>query len=226
MKVINDSFVIGKIHTVKELDNISFSRRKDLRERIRFLVIDDEPFVYLEKLRNVKFNIMQIHDISDLHAISEYQVIICDINGVGNSFSEEYGGAFVINQMKAIYPTKQYAYYSGKPVYSQEMMNLLKDITSIPKDAEINQWISYFDQFIENTTNPKFVWKQIRDLCVADDVSSCSIALLENEYVKRFKKNPSLLNSLNYSDYGIEENLKALIQSIIASLLASLIITA
>ena len=41
MKVINDSFVIGKIHTVKELDNISFSRRKDLRERIRFLVIDD-----------------------------------------------------------------------------------------------------------------------------------------------------------------------------------------
>ena len=75
-------FVIGKFHSINELDSMTFSYKKDLRERIRFLIIDDEPFVYLEKLRNAKFNVTQIPDITDLHAIAEYNVVICDINGV------------------------------------------------------------------------------------------------------------------------------------------------
>ena len=206
-------FVIGKFHSINELDSMTFSYKKDLRERIRFLIIDDEPFVYLEKLRNAKFNVTQIPDITDLHAIAEYNVVICDINGVGNTFSSEYGGAFVLSQMKQLYPDKQYAYYSGKPIYTTRMMALLGNITSITKDAEIDQWTSYFDKFIENSANPKFAWKQMKELCVAND-----------EYVRVIKKNPALLSQIHYEDYQIKDELQTLLKSIISNLIASLVV--
>lgn len=217
-------FVIGKFHSINELDSMTFSYKKDLRERIRFLIIDDEPFVYLEKLRNAKFNVTQIPDITDLHAIAEYNVVICDINGVGNTFSSEYGGAFVLSQMKQLYPDKQYAYYSGKPIYTTRMMALLGNITSITKDAEIDQWTSYFDKFIENSANPRFAWKQMKELCVANDVATFSIARMEDEYVRVIKKNPALLSQIHYEDYQIKDELQTLLKSIISNLIASLVV--
>lgn len=218
--------VIGNFRSVNELENISFTYKRDLREKVKFLVIDDEPFVYLEKLRSAKFNVTQIRDISDLHAISEYQVIICDINGVGNAFSTKYGGAFVLNQMKQLYPEKQYAYYSGNPAYTKEIIKLLNNITSISKDAEIDQWTAYFDKFLENYANPKFAWNQIRDLCIAHNISSFSIALLEDEYVRKIEKAPSSLNTINLDEYKIKDELQNLIKAIFANLIASLVISA
>lgn len=217
--------IVGKFRTIKELEHMSFTYKKDLRERVRFLIVDDEPFVYLDKLRNAKFNVTQVGDILDLHAVSEYQVIICDINGIGDAFSEDYGGAFVLNQIKTLYPYKQYAYYSGKSVYSKEMMSLLNNITSIAKDATIDQWIVYFDQFISNNTNPQIAWKQIRDLCILNDISTYSIAMLEDEYVRTIGKNPAALNQIDFNKYKIYDELQVLIKSIIANLLSALIIS-
>lgn len=217
--------VLGHFRSINELEHISFTYKKDLRKKVKFLVIDDEPFVYLEKLRNAKFNITQLSDISDLHAISEYQVIICDINGVGKAFSNKYGGAFVLNQMKQLYPEKQFAYYSGNPVYTKEIINLLDNITSIPKDVEIDQWTSYFDQFLENCVNPKFAWKQVRDLCIAYDIPTYSIARLEDEYVRKIENKPTLLNEINFNEYKIKDELQSLIKSIISNLLSSLIMS-
>ena len=60
--------IVGKFRTIKELEHMSFTYKKDLRERVRFLIVDDEPFVYLDKLRNAKFNVTHVGDILDLHA--------------------------------------------------------------------------------------------------------------------------------------------------------------
>ncbi len=132
----------------------------------------------------------------------------------------------MLNQMKQLYPEKQYAYYSGKAIYTNKMVDLLVNITSIPKDAEIDQWTQYFDTFIQNSASPKFAWKQIRDLCIANDVSTYAVAKLEDEYVRKMSKNPSLLAGIDLNEYNLKEELQTLIKSIIANLLASIILGA
>ena len=104
-------------------------------------------------------------------------------------------------------------------------MSLLNNIISIAKDATIDQWIVYFDQFISNNTNPQIVWKQIRDLCILNDISTYSIALLEDEYVRTIEKNPASLNQIDFNKYKINDELQVLIKSIIANLLSALIIS-
>ena len=84
------------------------------------------------------------------------------------------------------------------------LVKLLNNITSIPKDAEIDQWTAYFDKFLENYANPKFAWNQIRDLCITHNISSFSIALLEDEYVRKIEKAPSSLNTINLDEYKIQ----------------------
>ena len=79
--------------------------------------------------------------------------------------------------------------------------------------------------FRTNKTNPQIVWKQIRDVCILNDISTYSIALLEDEYVRTIGKNPAALNQIDFNKYKIYDELQVLIKSIIANLLSALIIS-
>lgn len=216
---------IGHFCSVKEINQLSVGAKYSLREQIKILIVDDEPFVYLEQLRNAKFNVVQLPDVQDLNAISEYNIVICDINGVGGCLNSEYGGAFLISQMKKIYPYKQYAVYSGKNDYSAGMSEMLQGVASLKKDLSIEQWSAYLDQYIENVTNPRLVWKNIRDLLYNKDVSSFVVTKLEDEFVRIIMDNPQKLKSYPTEKFNKElsVDVRNIIQSIIANLLTLLL---
>ena len=78
----------------------------ELKKRIAIIIIDDEEFPYLDTLKKHEYNISQKPDISDLRDVEAYQIILCDIRGVGKFLTSEFGGAYLIKQLKEKYPEK------------------------------------------------------------------------------------------------------------------------
>ena len=84
----------------------SLDKLNSKRQTTKILIIDDEAFTFLEALRKLQFNIEYKQDIDTLSDISGYNIILSDIRGVGRKFSKQFGGAFLIHEIKKNYPEK------------------------------------------------------------------------------------------------------------------------
>ncbi len=56
-----------------------------LRKKFEILFIDDEEIAYLENLKSNGFNVTYKTNITDIKDVSAYDIIMCDINGVGEA---------------------------------------------------------------------------------------------------------------------------------------------
>lgn len=217
--------ILGRFHELHELENDARTKFRPslLREYIKILVIDDEDFAQKEGLQMAKFNVTQIKSVEDLRCAADYQIIICDIKGVGSKFGSKNEGAFVINEIRKLYPHRQYAVYSGSS-FTQEMSALLKDIETIKKDAGIEEWVSYMDEFIDRTCNPVYKWKEIRRQLFLKNASTLSVLRLEDEYVRLMRKNPSDLNDFpsRKNNPDLSEDIYDVIKSMLAGVLLAL----
>lgn len=217
--------LFGHFHELHELENDARTKFRPslLREYIKILVIDDEDFAQKEALQMAKFNVTQIKNVEDLRCAADYQIIICDIKGVGAKFGSKNEGAFVINEIKKLYPYRQYAVYSGS-AFTQEMSALLKDIETIKKDAGIEEWISYMDEFIDRTCNPVYIWKEIRRQLFLKNASTLSVLKLEDEYVRLMQNNPSRLKDFPSKNKNpdLSEDIFDVVKNLIAGVLLAL----
>ena len=104
---------------------------------MKVLIIDDDPFPKLENLRNNQFDIMQISDIEDFNAVVSYQIIICDIRGVGHKFSQDMEGAYIAKTLRKQYPFMQIAVYSADSSYKidSDGIKRIKRITTLKHGA-------------------------------------------------------------------------------------------
>ena len=104
---------IGEPKSIEDLNKPSLKLNKIDRIKVPILVIDDNDFEYLDHLKNHRFDITYFSDIQSIESANEYEIILCDINGVGKIFDSKYEGAHVISELykKSIYPlfSKSYA---------------------------------------------------------------------------------------------------------------------
>lgn len=216
--------IIGKLHQLHELNNYMNAMTPSDRSKIPVLFIDDDPFMYLEDLRNEHFNLMQINDIEDFKAVEYYPVVICDIKGVGHKFSKDKEGAYVVETIKKLYPFKQVAVYSSGN-YGIDTLSGLQGVETIKKDVDKDMWSSYIETLISKASNPILIWKNIRSYLLKQDVSIKEVMLLESEYVNLVLNNPSeLRNFPNRKRFpGIKEDIRGIIQSIIGGGLLALL---
>ena len=70
------------------------------------MVIDDDEFIYLDPLRKSEYRIEHRRDIQSLKDVAEYDVILCDIRGVGKFLNSQFEGAYLVKQIKEKYPNK------------------------------------------------------------------------------------------------------------------------
>ena len=94
-------------HKVYELNGDAILKEKSLamlKKLTEILVIDDKEFSFLEALRKHEFSIQQKNDLTHLSDAAEYDVILCDIRGVGKFLESEYEGANLIKALKTKYP--------------------------------------------------------------------------------------------------------------------------
>lgn len=154
------------------------------RERVPIVIIDDEGFPYLDLLRDHKYNMTKLDDITDVGAVESYPVVLCDIRGVGRSLSERFEGAHVISEVRKRYPNKVIVAYTAQqydPTYNRYLDHA--DFNQ-KKDADSEEWIETLDRALQLATNPATAWMRIRSRLLEMDLPISTVMKLEDQYVK------------------------------------------
>lgn len=211
-------FLSNKKYTIQDLNITGSSFANIQRDKFKIAFIDDEDFVYLERLLNLGFRINKYEDVQDLNMLSSYDVIISDIRGVGKSFNSEAEGAFILHELKKKYPYKVFAAYTGS-AFDVKINSYLSGIQVIKKDFSIDEWSAAIDSLILDISNPKKVWKRMRSELLEKEVPLSDLVKLEDEFVSKILNNESLEN---FPSKKIKSNLSPDAINIISSTLATL----
>lgn len=215
-----DLFKRYDIHSLEAHHRSSdaFATVEQARKKISICVIDDELFYPLPILRDHGFDIVQVGDISSVANIDEYDVVACDLRGVGEKFSGKLQGAAVIQEIKRTRPEKYVIAYSGSFDRSN-MARVADDYADrkIAKSADIEKWVSVLDQAVLITTNPVEKWTRIRAALNERRVSSTTISQLEKAYCRSIIKGEKALFVKSIKKIELVDDVRPIIQGLISS---------
>ena len=176
--------LIGKPKTIFELKSISKTDFID-RRSVKIAVIDDEPFIYKDILLRHDFDIREIGDPNDIKALEAYDIVLCDIKGVGKHFHSSFEGGHLIKEIKARYPSKIIVAYTGQQfdaTYNQ--FYKISDFT-LKKDISGDEWVDYLDKAVKQVVDPMEQWVRLRKLLIKHEVSSLQLMYIEDGFVKK-----------------------------------------
>ena len=161
----------------------------ELKKRTEILIIDDEPFSFYETLRKHEYNLTQKKDLTDLKDAEAYKIILCDIRGVGNFLGSEFGGAYLIKQLKEKYPEKTIIAYTANDYNAKFQKYLEYADEMISKGGfALEDWTALLDSLIKESSDPVKIWEKTKSNLIVAGVPTVSIAKFESEYVKAIKK--------------------------------------
>ena len=196
---------IGKPRNISDLKTPSLKITPLKRNDIKIGVIDNEPFDMMEVLQRHRFDIHECGDISSLDSLQAFDVLLCDIQGVGLKFNKTFQGAYLIKEIYKKYPFKVIIVYSGKPFDARYNDYLRYAEISIKKDASSEEWVEKLDKALDLVNNPEDRWIRIRNYLLSNGVSLFDLALLEDDYVDRILNKKSFEN---FPKLTTEKNLK------------------
>lgn len=203
--------------------------KKAIRSSVKIAIIDDEKFKAHGNLTTYGYEIREIPDIRNLDEIHEFDVVLCDLMGVGNNFDHSIGGASIIREIKENYPTKYVIAYTGARANSAEA-NAAKEYADdfLKKDAEITKWVERLDDAIDIASNPYERWLLTRQGLIDEEVDIRRIIELEDAYVASIKSRDTSFANLNsvLENVDLSGNAKGIVQSLIASGIWALVFAA
>lgn len=191
---------------------------RERRALVPIAVVDDQPFKPEHNLRNIGYDIRVIGDIKNLDELVSYNIVLCDLQGVGKLLNESAQGAFIIDELKRNHPEKYVIAYTGGSLDDAITIRAQQVADSfLRKDTDIDEWRDKLDEVISLVSDPVFVWKRQRDALVDADVATLDILRLEDAYVSSIKE-----GSVSKYRQFIEtsrpgSDLRAIAQSLIAS---------
>lgn len=206
-----------KKSTLEEIKLTNFDTSKRLNYRI--LCIDDQDFSKEENLRRNNFNISTVEDVDNIEFVSEYDIVICDIQGTGKKLGSDFEGAHLISEIKKRFPLKKVIAYSGQTFNTNYNAYFqLADLT-LNKDTDLEDWIEYLDDLIRALVDPYEIWLSIRKFLIEKNIQTTIISNLEQDYIlATLKKDPNkILKGKNIRQVSPE--VKGIIEGIIGSLL-------
>lgn len=223
MKFPNISIIMNTIYDL----NDSFIQKipksiSELRKHAGILIIDDNDFLPEEYLKSNGFQIQHKKDIDTIKDVEPYEIIMCDISGVGKKLGYAKEGAFIIREIHANYPDKRiiaYTSYTFDADYNQFFS--LADFIA-PKDFAIDNWIDVLDDQIKKACDPVTKWLKIREYLLDNDISTLSVAKMEDKFVSAVKKKN--FNSLQNYIKSDESKFQSIFTEFASSLCAKIIL--
>jgi hypothetical protein len=179
--------VFGRPKNINDLTGDLKPPVATLREKVKILAIDDDGFEYAEVLRGHGFQITVVNDITDINAVENYPVVICDIAGVGGSFQSPYQGAHVIAEIRKRYPTKYLIAYSGQRFDASYNRFFAMCDASMRKDSESQEWVETLDAAIKVYVDPQEMWRKARQV-ISPQITPLRLLQLEDDYVRSVSK--------------------------------------
>lgn len=181
------------------IDNISLKDRKN----IKILFIDDEGYD-TEPLKRIGFlDVNKQYEYTQIDDYEKYDIIFCDINGIGKEIDEKFQGAALAKIIKTTYPNKVVIIFSAKQQYL-DMLKYGKDVDEIiAKNIQISDLTALIDKYIKKLSDPVEYWKEARRKLLAQNVSTKTVCELEHYYVKSFKDKKGYINDIKKASKGI-----------------------
>lgn len=178
-------------HRISDLNGESILKEESLtklKKLTSILVIDDKEFSYLGALKKYEFNLVQKYDLTLLTDAEAFDIILCDIRGVGKFLESPYDGANLIKELKLKYPSKTIIAYTANDYDAgfQKYLNYADKV--IPKGSfAIEDWVALLTQVLMESADPVQQWKKTRQALSEAGVSTVDIAKYESQYVKAVK---------------------------------------
>ncbi|GAB5486582.1 MAG: hypothetical protein Pars2KO_01520 [Parasphingorhabdus sp.] len=208
---------------IRDIESESNSRLGSLsiierRKQIPIAVIDDEAFSPESNLKNNGYEINILGDLKSIEQVSEYNIILCDLQGVGRHLNAKNQGAYIIDEIKRNHPEKFVIAYTGGSV-DNKITELAQNSADyfIKKDADIEDWRDKLDEIILSLSDPIFVWKRQRYALVDLDVPTLDILKLEDAYIRSLESGSDRHYIEVVSDGTMNSDLRSIANSLVAS---------
>lgn len=104
--------------TANELRGSKYEAHRNLsalekRKLIKIGVIDDQAFTPHANLKNIGYQIETLGDVTAIDRVQPFQIVLCDLQGVGTALDSRKQGAFLIREAKRNVPEKLVIAYTG-----------------------------------------------------------------------------------------------------------------
>ena len=181
---------------VKFLSSGALQSPMELRRKIPIVAIDDQIFLPEKNLKNSGFLIETLADIQRITDVEKYQIILCDVNGVGSALSESTQGAYVIEEIKSTYPDKVVIAYTAGSA-SSKLVSRARTAADryIKKDASVEEWRDLLDEVVKSLCNPIAVWKKTRIRLLAAGIELQDLMKLEQALLVNLGKGKESVRS-------------------------------
>lgn len=217
--------VLSRIKTNESIrsfysDNVETADLRTRRAKIGICNIDDEPFAPQVNLSNYGYKIDSIGDIKTVAEIQSYDIILCDIMGVGMNFDNKRQGASIISEVKRRHPEKIVIAYTGAALNqtaARDASTVADDV--IKKDTDIEDWITNLDNYSIQALDPYKVWQRIRLSLVKNGTSTAQVLKLENAYVHGIMNKDSSFSKLSEVAHSssLSKDVRSIVQGLISS---------
>lgn len=223
MKFPNIFIITNKIADLSEKSVLSLPNNiADLRKYVNMLVIDDNEFIPEKYLQANGYQIHHKSDIDTLMDIEPYDIILCDISGVGKKLGYSKEGAFIIKEIHANFPNKRIIAYTSN-TYDADYNKFFSMADFVaPKDLSIDDWINALDEQVKKAIDPVNQWKKIRAYLLENEVSTLTIARIEDRYVDAVNKRD--FTKLKSYVQGKDLKLNSIITEFTSSLCAKILL--
>lgn len=190
--------LLGNPKTIDEL-RIKSLLKPAVRKSVQILVIDDKEFPFLEILRTHNYSISKRDDLSNVRDVAEYDIILCDIRGVGKALGSRFEGAHLIKEIRTHYPQKAIIAYTAESLMAEYNDYLAHADFTLQKDIDLEQWIDSLDRAISLAADPASAWRRTRLHLLADNIPIHLVMRLEDEFVKHAENKQSVFPSTRLS---------------------------
>lgn len=210
-------------YTLNNLNpNTAITSIADLKNKIQILVIDDRDFSFLDSLINREFRIRQRKDIDDINDVVSFDIILCDIRGVGKFLNSQYEGANLIKEIKTQHPNKYVIAYTAND-YDARFENYLNYADKVFAKGMLGpeDWASMLEEALKSQASPANLWKKTRKALLDAGVPTITVAKYESAYVQSLNNGDyeSFDKLCNTRENNGTEILKDMTTSVIAKLL-------
>ncbi len=210
-----------KKYTVKSLKTFPKLDTAKRRSHIDVLVIDDSEFPPKENLERSGFKIKQWDDIEDLKTVEAYDLILCDIEGVGKKINPKDQGGAVIKQIRKLYPHKYIIAYSARTFGTQFNDFFSFADETVSKDKDISDWCDTLDSAMEELVEPQKFWLRLRKYLADSNIETNDLLVLEDKYVRSLLSRKNRFENFDFSQIPID--VSSVVNGVVASALFKLV---
>lgn len=193
--------VFKRLKTIDDYKNNGYKKEPPKRDRIKICFIDDKGFD-VELFRKTGYvNTDYKLDFANCNDIQAYDLIACDIDGIGTSLDSKRQGLAVAETIIATFPEKIVLIYtSNNPFDYAEDYHSVGD-GYFNKNISINDMAKLFDSYAAVFYDEIAAWRKIEKQLRKNSIANKTIAFVEDLYVRSLEDKINLFKEKQSERY-------------------------